>query len=135
MKKNKRIIFIITCFVFVMSYSSLSGTAGFNRQLNVLVDENNLSYEDIKQLISEVNRIESIKYDKQLKKELKRIERQKEKEKEKKSAENKFFIGNRDMISNFSVSFIGETINNVLKTDVLSIGNLKREQNNLRLIE
>ena len=48
MKKNKRIIFIITCFVFVMSYSSLSGTAGFNRQLNVLVDENNLSYEDIK---------------------------------------------------------------------------------------
>ena len=133
MKKNKRIIFIITCFVFVMSYSILSGTAGFNRQLNVLVDENNLSYEDIKQLISEVNRIESIKYDKQLKKELKRIERQKEKEK--KSAENKFFIGNRDMISNFSVSFIGETINNVLKTDVLSIGNLKREQNNLRLIE
>ena len=69
MKKNKRIIFIITCFVFVMSYSSLSGTAGFNRQLNVLVDENNLSYEDIKQLISEVNRIESIKYDKQLEKE------------------------------------------------------------------
>ena len=133
MKKNKRIIFIITCFVFVMSYSSLSGTVGFNRQLNVLVDENNLSYEDIKQLISEVNRIESIKYDKQLKKELKRIERQKEKEK--KSAENKFFIGNRDMISNFSVSFIGETINNVLKTDILSIGNLKRGQNNLRLIE
>ena len=133
MKKNKRIIFIITCFVVVMSYSSLSGTAGFNRQLNVLVDENNLSYEDIKQLISEVNRIESIKYDKQLKKELKRIERQKEKEK--KSAENKFFIGNRDMISNFSVSFIGETINNVLKTDILSIGNLKRGQNNLRLIE
>ena len=133
MKKNKRIIFIITCFVFVMSYSSLSGTAGFNRQLNVLVDENNLSYEDIKQLISEVNRIESIKYYKQLKKELKHIERQKKKEK--KSTENKFFIGNRDIVSNFSMSFSGEAINNVLKTEILSIGNLKREQNNLRLIE
>ena len=39
------------------------------------------------------------------------------------------------MISNFSMSFIGETINNVFKTDILSIGNLKRGQNNLRLIE
>ena len=133
MKKNKRIIFIITCFIFVMSYSSLSGTAGFNRQLNVLVDENNLSCEDIRQLISEVNRIESIKYDKQLKKELKRIERKKEKEK--KSTENKFFVGNRYVISDFFVSFIGKSINNLLKLNILNIGNLKREQNNLRLIE
>jgi conserved domain protein len=123
----------------MMSYSSLLGTANFNKQLNVLVDENNLSYEDIQQLISEVNRIESIKYNKQLKRELRRIGKLKEKEKQ--TTDNKFFIGN-DAVSELSLFYYNKNTNetsrsNILsnKSDILSIKYLKNSENNLRMIE
>jgi conserved domain protein len=139
MKKNKRVIFIIACFIFMMSYSSLLGTANFNKQLNVLVDENNLSYEDIQQLISEVNRIESIKYNKQLKRELRRIGKLKEKEKQ--TTDNKFFVGN-NTVSELSLFYYNKITNetsksNILsnKSDILSIKYLKNSENNLRMIE
>ena len=139
MKKNKRVIFIITCFIFMMSYSSLLGTANFNKQLNVLVDKNNLSYEDIQQLISEVNRIESIKYNKQLKRELRRIGKLKEKEKQ--TTDNKFFVGN-NTVSELSLFYYNKITNetsksNILsnKSDILSIKYLKNSENNLRMIE
>ena len=139
MKKNIRVIFILTFFIFMMSYSSLLGTANFNKQLNVLVDENNLSYEDIQQLISEVNRIESIKYNKQLKRELRRIGKLKEKEKQ--TTDNKFFVGN-NTVSELSLFYYNKITNetsksNILsnKSDILSIKYLKNNENNLRMIE
>jgi conserved domain protein len=123
----------------MMSYSSLLGTANFNKQLNVLVDENNLSYEDIQQLISEVNRIESIKYNKQLKRELRRIGKLKEKEKQ--ATDNKFFVGN-NTVSELSLFYYNKITNetsrsNILgnKSDILSIKYLKNSENNLRMIE
>ena len=70
MKKNNRFIFIITCLLITtINCSSLFGTAGFNKQLNVFVNENNLSHEDIQWILSELNQIEYMKYNKQLKKE------------------------------------------------------------------
>jgi len=123
----------------MMSYSSLLGTANFNKQLNVLVDENNLSYEDIQQLISEVNRIESIKYNKQLKRELRRIGKLKEKEKQ--TTDNKFFVGN-NTVSELSLFYYNKITNetsksNILsnKSDILNIKYLKNSENNLRMIE
>ena len=123
----------------MMSYSSLLGTANFNKQLNVLVDENNLSYEDIQQLISEVNRIESIKYNKQLKRELRRIGKLKEKEKQ--TTDNKFFVGNNTVLE-LSLFYYNKITNetsksNILsnKSDILSIKYLKNSENNLRMIE
>ena len=123
----------------MMSYSSLLGTANFNKQLNVLVGENNLSYEDIQQLISEVNRIESIKYNKQLKRELRRIGKLKEKEKQ--TTDNKFFVGN-NTVSELSLFYYNKITNetsksNILsnKSDILSIKYLKNSENNLRMIE
>lgn len=133
MKKNKKIVFIITCFVFVMSCSSLLGTASFNRQLNILVNENNLSYEDIQQLITEVNRIESIKNNRHLKKELKRIG--KLKEKEKKSGRNKYFVRNEYEILKLFAFFPEKNINRRKKEEILSIKTLKNSENNLKLIE
>ena len=53
MKKNNRFIFIITCLLITtINCSSLFGTAGFNKQLNVFVNENNLSHEDIQWILS-----------------------------------------------------------------------------------
>ena len=123
----------------MMSYLSLLGTANFNKQLKFLVDENNLSYEDIQQLISEVNRIESIKYNKQLKRELRRIGKLKEKEKQ--TTDNKFFVGN-NTVSELSLFYYNKITNetsrsNILsnKSDILSIKYLKNSENNLRMIE
>ena len=82
MKKNNRFIFIITCLLITINCSSLFGTAGLNKQLNVFVNENNLSHEDIQKIISELNQIEYTKYNKQLKKGLKKIGKLKEKESE-----------------------------------------------------
>lgn len=98
MKKNNRFIFIITCLLITtINCSSLFGTAGFNKQLNVFVNENNLSHEDIQWILSELNQIEYTKYNKQLKKGLKKIGKLKEKESEEKntlpSDENgKYFV-------------------------------------------
>ena len=80
MKKNNRFIFIITCLLITINCSSLFGTAGLNKQLNVFVNENNLSHEDIQWILSELNQIEYMKYNKQLKKGLKKIGKLKEKE-------------------------------------------------------
>ena len=82
MKKNNRFIFIITCLLITINCSSLFGTAGLNKQLNVFVNENNLSHEDIQKILTELNQIEYTKYNKQLKKGLKKIGKLKEKESE-----------------------------------------------------
>jgi conserved domain protein len=109
----------------------LFGTAGFNKQLNVFVNENNLSHEDIQWILSELNQIEYMKYNKQLKKGLKKIGKLKEKESEDKktlpSDENgKYFIeyveGNIEIHDN-------------RYSDILAVQTSKMKENILKLRE
>jgi conserved domain protein len=132
MKKNNRFIFIITCLLITtINCSSLFGTAGFNKQLNVFVNENNLSHEDIQWILSELNQIEYTKYNKQLKKGLKKIGKLKEKESEEKntlpSDENgKYFVEYAEDNT--------EIYNN--KTfDILAVRTSKLKENILKLRE
>ena len=132
MKKNNRFIFIITCLLITtINCSSLFGTAGFNKQLNVFVNENDLSHEDIQWILSELNQIEYTKYNKQLKKGLKKIGKLKEKESEEKntllSDENgKYFVEYTEDNT--------EIYNN--KTfDILAVQTSKLKENILKLRE
>ena len=45
----------MTCILFMMTYSSLLGTPSFSHKLSVLVDENDLTHEDIRDLIVVIN--------------------------------------------------------------------------------
>ena len=78
--KRKNVVLIMTCIVFMMTYSSLLGTPGFSYKLSVFVDENNLTHEDIKDLIVKINQIES-QNNKKLTQELRKIGKRKEKQK------------------------------------------------------
>ena len=131
MKKNNRFIFIITCLLITINCSSLFGTAGFNKQLNVFVNENNLSHEDIQWILSELNQIEYMKYNKQLKKSLKKIGKLKEKESEDKKTlpsdeDGKYFIeyveGNIEIHDN-------------RYSDILAVQTSKMKENILKLRE
>lgn len=132
MKKNNRFIFIITCLLITtINCSSLFGTAGFNKQLNVFVNENNLSHEDIQWILSELNQIEYTKYNKQLKKGLKKIGKLKEKESEEKntllSDENgKYFI---EYAENNVEIYDNKTF------DILAVQTSKLKENILKLRE
>jgi len=132
MKKNNRFIFIITCLLITtINCSSLFGTAGFNKQLNVFVNENNLSHEDIQWILSELNQIEYTKYNKQLKKGLKKIGKLKEKESEEKntllSDENgKYFI---EYAENNVEIYDNKTF------DILAVQTSKLKENILKLQE
>ena len=78
--KRKNVMLIMTCIVFMMTYSSLLGTPGFSYKLSVFVDENNLTHEDIKDLIVKINQIES-QNNKKLTQELRKIGKRKAKQK------------------------------------------------------
>ena len=78
--KRKNVMLIMTCIVFMMTYSSLLGTPGFSYKLSAFVDENNLTHEDIKDLIVKINQIES-QNNKKLTQELRKIGKRKEKQK------------------------------------------------------
>ena len=80
--KRKNVMLIMTCIVFMMTYSSLLGTPGFSHKLSIFVDENNLTHEDIKDLIVKINQIES-QNNKKLTRELRKIGKRKEKQKNK----------------------------------------------------
>ena len=80
--KRKNVMLIMTCIVFMMTYSSLLGTPGFSYKLSIFVDENNLTHEDIKDLIVKINQIES-QNNKKLTQELRKIGKRKEKQKNK----------------------------------------------------
>ena len=77
--KRKNVMLVMACIVFMMTYSSLLGTPGFSYKLSIFVDENNLTHEDIKDLIVKINQIES-QNNKKLTQELRKIGRRKEKE-------------------------------------------------------
>ena len=66
---------VMTCIIFMMTYSSLLGTPSFSHKLSVFVDENNLSHEDIRDLIVKINQIESAN-NRRFTQELKKIEKE-----------------------------------------------------------
>lgn len=131
MKKNNRFIFIITCLLITINCSSLFGTAGLNKQLNVFVNENNLSHEDIQKIISELNQIEYTKYNKQLKKGLKKIGKLKEKE----SEDKKILVSDENR--KYFIEYIKDVIeiqdNN--RSNILAVKTFKMKENILRLRE
>ena len=131
MKKNNRFIFIITCLLITINCSSLFGTAGLNKQLNVFVNENNLSHEDIQKILTELNQIEYTKYNKQLKKGLKKIGKLKEKE----SEDKKILVSdeNRKYFIEYVKDVIEMQDNN--RSNILAVKTFKMKENILKLRE
>ena len=132
MKKNNRFIFIITCLLITtINCSSLFGTAGLNKQLNVFVNENNLSHEDIQKILTELNQIEYTKYNKQLKKGLKKIWKLKEKE----SEDKKILVS--DESRKYFIEYIEDKneIQENNRSDILVVKTFKMKENILKLRE
>ena len=125
--KRKNVMLIMTCIVFMMTYSSLLGTPGFSYKLSIFVDENNLTHEDIKDLIVKINQIES-QNNKKLTQELRKIGRRKEKE------NNKEFL-----TSEKNQNIFLEKEKNIQKSSKnigdIGIFLMKKSENNLRARE
>jgi len=125
--KRKNVVLIMTCIVFMMTYSSLLGTPGFSYKLSVFVDENNLTHEDIKDLIVKINQIES-QNNKKLTQELRKIGKRKEKQKNKEfltSEKNQNIFLEKEKNIQKSSKNIGD----------IGIFLMKKSENNLRARE
>ena len=125
--KRKNVMLIMTCIVFMMTYSSLLGTPGFSHKLSIFVDENNLSHEDIKDLIVKINQIES-QNNKKLTRELRKIGKRKEKQKNKEfltSEKNQNIFLEKEKNIQKSSKNIGD----------IGIFLMKKSENNLRARE
>nr|WP_218975170.1 hypothetical protein [Leptotrichia sp. oral taxon 223] len=119
----------MTCLLFMMTYSSLLGTPSFSRKLSVFVDENNLSHEDIRDLIVKINQIESVN-NRRLTQELKKIGKRKEKEKGKqKDSLFLLFKKNQNTVFYKNSDKIPKNIGNI------SAFLMKKDENNLRTRE
>ena len=94
--RRKSIMLVMTCIIFMMTYSSLIGTPSFSHKLSVFVNENNLSHEDIRDLIVKINQFKS-RDNRRFAQELEKIGKRKEKEK---NNNNLFFLfkGSQDVI-------------------------------------
>ena len=125
--KRKNVMLIMTCIVFMMTYSSLLGTPGFSYKLSIFVDENNLTHEDIKDLIVKINQIES-QNNKKLTRELRKIGKRKEKQKDKEfltSEKNQNIFLEKEKNIQKSSKNIGD----------IGIFLMKKSENNLRARE
>ena len=125
--KRKNVMLIMTCIVFMMTYSSLLGTPGFSYELSIFVDENNLTHEDIKDLIVKINQIES-QNNKKLTRELRKIGKRKEKQKNKEfltSEKNQNIFLEKEKNIQKSSKNIGD----------IGIFLMKKSENNLRARE
>ena len=125
--KRKNVMLIMTCIVFMMTYSSLLGTPGFSYKLSVFVDENNLTHQDIKDLIVKINQIES-QNNKKLTQELRKIGKRKEKQKNKEfltSEKNQNIFLEKEKNIQKSSKNIGD----------IGIFLMKKSENNLRARE
>ena len=118
---------VMTCIIFMMTYSSLLGTPSFNHKLSVFVDENNLSHEDIRDLIVKINQIESAN-NRRFTQELKKIEKRKERESRKDST----FLASERKWDNY---FYDNSIELSINTGNNSIFLMKKNENNLRTRE
>ena len=130
--KRKSVMLVMTCIILMMTYSSLAGTPTFSRKLSIFVDENNLSHEDIYDLIVKINQFKS-RDNKQLAQELKKIGKRKEKEKQ----NNNLFLSlekNQDII--FSRDGNWQKIDKISKNNQnIYVFFMKRNENNLRIRE
>ena len=125
--KRKNVMLIMTCIVFMMTYSSLLGTPGFSHKLSIFVDENNLTHEDIKDLIVKINQIES-QNNKKLTQELRKIGKRKEKQRNKEfltSEKNQNIFLEKEKNIQKSSKNIGD----------IGIFLMKKSENNLRARE
>jgi hypothetical protein len=111
----------------MMTYSSLLGTPGFSYKLSIFVDENNLTHEDIKDLIVKINQIES-QNNKKLTQELRKIGKRKEKQRNKEfltSEKNQNIFLEKEKNIQKSSKNIGD----------IGIFLMKKSENNLRARE
>ena len=130
--RRKSIMLVMTCIIFMMTYSSLIGTPSFSHKLNVFVNENNLSHEDIRDLIVKINQFKS-RDNRRFTEELEKIGKRKEKEKKN---NNLFFLfkGSQDVIyyGNRNYQSYDKIFGN--SQDIYAFFS-KKNENNLRIRE
>ena len=123
---------VMTCIIFMMTYSSLIGTPSFSHKLSVFVNENNLSHEDIRDLIVKINQFKS-RDNRRLTQELEKIGKRKEKEK---NNNNLFFLfnGNQDIIYFVNKNYQDDGKISGGSQDIYAFFS-KKNENNLRIRE
>lgn len=130
--RRKSIMLVMTCIIFMMTYSSLIGTPSFSHKLSVFVNENNLSHEDIRDLIVKINQFKS-RDNRRFAQELEKIGKRKEKEK---NNNNLFFLfkGNQDIIYFVNKNYQRENKISGDSQDIYAFFS-KKSENNLRVRE
>ena len=130
--RRKSIMLVITCIIFMMTYSSLIGTPSFSHKLSVFVNENNLSHEDIRDLIVKINQFKS-RDNRRFTQELEKIGKRKEKEK---NNNNLFFLfkGNQDIIYFVNKNYQDDGKISGGSQDIYAFFS-KKNENNLRIRE
>ena len=130
--RRKSIMLVMTCIIFMMTYSSLIGTPSFSHKLSVFVNENNLSHEDIRDLIVKINQFKS-RDNRRFTQELEKIGKRKEKEK---NNNNLFFLfkGNQDIIYFVNKNYQDDSKTSVGSQDIYAFFS-KKNENNLRIRE
>ena len=123
---------VMTCIIFMMTYSSLIGTPSFSHKLSVFVNENNLSHEDIRDLIVKINQFKS-RDNRRFTQELEKIGKRKEKEK---NNNNLFFLfkGNQDIIYFVNKNYQRDSKISGDSQDIYAFFS-KKSENNLRVRE
>lgn len=130
--RRKSIMLVMTCIIFMMTYSSLIGTPSFSHKLSVFVNENNLSHEDIRDLIVKINQFKS-RDNRRFTQELEKIGKRKEKEK---NNNNLFFLfkGNQDIIYFINKNYQDDGKISGGSQDIYAFFS-KKNENNLRIRE
>ena len=130
--RRKSIMLVMTCIIFMMTYSSLIGTPSFSHKLSVFVNENNLSHEDIRDLIVKINQFKS-RDNRRFTEELEKIGKRKEKEK---NNNNLFFLfkGNQDIIYFVNKNYKDYGKISGYSQDIYAFFS-KKSENNLRVRE
>ena len=130
--RRKSIMLVMTCIIFMMTYSSLIGTPSFSHKLSVFVNENNLSHEDIRDLIVKINQFKS-RDNRRFAQELEKIGKRKEKEK---NNNNLFFLfrGDQDIIYFVNKNYQRDNKISGDSQDIYAFFS-KRSENNLRVRE
>ena len=130
--RRKSIMLVMSCIIFMMTYSSLIGTPSFSHKLSVFVNENNLSHEDIRDLIVKINQFKS-RDNRRFTQELEKIGKRKEKEK---NNNNLFFLfkGNQDIIYFVNKNYQRDNKISGDSQDIYAFFS-KKSENNLRVRE
>ena len=130
--RRKSIMLVMTCIIFMMTYSSLIGTPSFSHKLSVFVNENNLSHEDIRDLIVKINQFKS-RDNRRFAQELEKIGKRKEKEK---NNNNLFFLfkGDQDIIYFVNKNYQDDGKISGGSQDIYAFFS-KKNENNLRIRE